>query len=117
MRPSIRYVTSGSRNWSGKVIADICVFPLGTSSPSVSGQVAQVEKILARFPIKRKIHSNGTGIEGSWDDISAAIKAIHEELHDTGIERIHCEMRWGSRTDKSQTMEEKVSKIEGMLRD
>lgn len=115
MQPLIRKMTSATRKWNGKVIADICVVPLGTSSPSVSEQVAHVERIFARFPLKTSIHANGTSVEGSWDDVSSAIKAMHEEVHASGIERIHCNMRWGSRTDKTQTMEEKVSKLQSLL--
>lgn len=115
MQQSIRKMISATQKWNGKVIADICVVPLGTSSPSVSEQVAHVERIFARFPLKTSIHANGTSIEGSWDDVSSAIKAMHEEVHASGIERIHCNMRWGSRTDKTQTMEEKISKLQNLL--
>lgn len=102
-------------SWNGNVIADICVTPLGLSSVSVSQEVAKVEKILARFPLKTKLHAYGTNIEGRWDDISEAIKTIHSELHESGVVRLSCNMRWGSRTDKVQTMEDKVRKVEQIL--
>ena len=74
-----------------------------------------VERILARFPLKTNLHSNGTNIEGKWDDVSDAIKAIHTELHEAGLVRIYCNMRWGTRTDKQQTMEDKVEKVNQLL--
>ncbi len=101
--------------WNGHVIADLCVTPLGTPTVSVSKEVAKVETILKRFPIKTKLHAYGTNMEGQWDDVSAAIKAVHTELHDAGIVRISCNMRWGSRTDKEQSLEDKVRKVEEIL--
>ena len=101
--------------WNGRVIADLCVTPLGTPSVSVSREVAKVEMILKRFPIKTKLHAYGTNMEGRWDDISAAVKAIHTELHDSGVVRISCNMRWGTRTDKDQTLEDKVQKVEEIM--
>jgi uncharacterized protein (TIGR00106 family) len=104
--------------WNGKVIADLCVVPVGTASPSVSQEVAAVERILARFPLKTKLHAYGTNIEGSWDDVSNAIKAVHTELHDSGVVRLSCNMRWGSRVDRSdQTLEQKVEKVEQILKE
>lgn len=103
--------------WDGNVIADLCVTPIGTSIASVSREVAQVERVLARFPLKLKLHAYGTNIEGQWDDVSAAVKAAHHELHDSGIVRVSANMRWGTRIDKSQSIEDKVRKVEEILRD
>ena len=115
MLRSLFRMSTSSNSWNGNVIADLSVVPLGTASPSVSKEVAQVERILARFPLKTNLHSNGTNIEGKWDDVSNAIKAIHTELHESGLVRIYCNMRWGTRTDKHQTIEEKVKKVEQLL--
>ena len=103
-------------SWNGHVIADLCVTPLGLPSVSVSQEVAKVEKILLRFPLKTKLHAYGTNIEGQWDDICDAIKAVHVELHESGIVRLSCNMRWGTRTDKHQTLEDKVRKVEEILK-
>jgi uncharacterized protein (TIGR00106 family) len=101
--------------WNGSVIADLSVVPIGTGSTSVSKEVAQVERILQRFPVRTSLHANGTNIEGTWDDVSSAIKAIHTELHESGVSRIYCNMRWGSRTDKTQSMEDKIEKVQSIL--
>ena len=102
--------------WNGKVIADLSVVPIGTASASVSKEIAQVERILARFPLKTNLHSNGTNIEGKWEDVCAAVAQIHSELHESGVPRVYCNMRWGSRTDKEQTMEDKVEKVRELLK-
>ena len=106
-----------SKSWDGQVIADLCVTPLGTPTASVSHHVAHVERILAKYPLKTKLHAYGTNIEGKWDDVSAAIKAVHSELHESGVVRISCNMRWGSRIDKKQSLEDKVRKVEEILHD
>jgi uncharacterized protein (TIGR00106 family) len=103
--------------WDGKVLADLSVVPLGTGSPSVSKEVAQVETILKRFPLKTNLHASGTNLEGHWDDVCMAIKAIHAELHDSGLARVYCNMRWGTRTDKSQTIEDKINKVNKILQE
>ena len=107
----LRAAFSRWASWDGKVIADICVTPIGTGNASVSLAVAQVEEILARYPLRLKLHAYGTNLEGQWDDVSDAIKAVHLNLHDQGFVRISSNMRWGSRVDKFQTLEDKVNKV------
>ena len=53
----------------------------------------------------------GTNIEGEWNDVFAAIKKCHETLHAMGAPRISANMRFGTRTDRAQTMEEKVRSV------
>lgn len=104
--------------WNGKVIADLCVVPVGTGSASVSKEVAHVEKILGQFPLKTKLHAYGTNIEGQWDDVSAAIKQIHKELHESGTVRISSNMRWGSRVDRQdQSLQDKIDKVHSLMKD
>jgi uncharacterized protein (TIGR00106 family) len=103
------------KKWNGRVIADICVTPLGIPTPSVSSIVADVERILRRYPLQARLHSYGTNIEGDWETVSKAIAEIHESVHGSGVERISCNMRWGSRTDKEQTGLDKIEIIEKIL--
>ena len=98
-----------------KVIADLCVIPLGVGV-SVSKEVALCERILAEAGLKTKLHAYGTNIEGEWDEVFAAIKRCHEALHNAGVPRISTTMRFGTRTDKEQGMEDKVRSVEAKLR-
>lgn len=43
------------------------------------------------------------------------IGQAHHLLHSKGVARIQSDIRVGSRTDKSQTMEDKVSAVEKLL--
>ena len=97
-----------------KVIADLCIVPLGIGV-SVSKEVAACERILTDAGLKTKLHAYGTNIEGEWDDVFAAIKRCHEAVHAMGAPRITSSMRFGTRTDREQTMEDKVKSVETKL--
>lgn len=58
--------------FSMKVIADLCVIPMGVGT-SISKQVAVCEQILAEAGLKTKLHAYGTNIEGDWDAVFAAV--------------------------------------------
>lgn len=94
-----------------KVIADLCVVPLGVGV-SVSKYVAACEKVLAEAGLKTSLHAYGTNIEGDWDDVFAAIKRCHEAVHAMGAPRITTTLKFGTRTDREQTMEDKVRSVE-----
>jgi uncharacterized protein (TIGR00106 family) len=96
------------------VIADLCVVPLGVGI-SVSKEVAICERILAAAGLKTSLHAYGTNIEGDWDQVFAAIKQCHEALHDAGVPRISSSLRFGTRIDRQQTMEDKVRSVEDKL--
>jgi uncharacterized protein (TIGR00106 family) len=99
-----------------KVIADVCIVPVGVGV-SVSREVTECERILRESGLKTQLHAYGTNIEGEWDAVFAAVRRCHEELHTMGVQRISTNIRVGSRTDKSQTMEDKVRRVEDRLKD
>ena len=93
-----------------KVLVDISIVPLGVGL-SLSSYVAECEKIFAKAGLKTALHAYGTNVEGEWDDVFGAIKACHETLHAMGAPRISTNLRLGTRTDRTQTMEEKVRSV------
>lgn len=97
------------------VIADLCVIPLGVGV-SVSGYVAACERILTQAGLKTHLHAYGTNIEGEWDTVFAAIKRCHEVMHEMGAPRVSTTLRIGTRTDRTQTMDDKVRSVEEKLR-
>lgn len=98
-----------------KVIADICVIPIGIGV-SVSKEISACERIFAEAGLKTKLHAYGTNIEGEWDAVFAAVKRCHEELHKMGVPRISSSMRFGTRVDREQSMDDKVRSVEEKLR-
>jgi len=99
-----------------KVILDFCVVPLGVGL-SVSKYVAACERVLSDAGLKTKLHAYGTNVEGDWDDVFAAVKRCHEVVHEMGAPRISTTIRVGTRTDREQTLDDKVESVERKLAD
>jgi uncharacterized protein (TIGR00106 family) len=97
-----------------RVIADLCVIPIGVGV-SVSKEVAVCERVLAEAGLKTRLHAYGTNIEGEWDDVFAAIKRCHEAVHAMGAPRISSTLRFGTRIDRPQSMDDKVRSVEEKL--
>ena len=93
-----------------KVIVDLCVIPMGVGV-SVSDYIVSCEKVLQEAGLKTQLHTWGTNIEGEWDDVFAAIKRCHEVVHGDGAPRICTTIKVGTRTDREQSMEDKVESV------
>ena len=96
------------------VIADFCVVPIGVGV-SVSRYVAACETILRQAGLTIRLHAYGTNIEGEWDAVLAAIKRCHEKVHEMGAPRISTNLRLGTRTDRAQSMDDKLRSVEEKL--
>jgi uncharacterized protein (TIGR00106 family) len=103
-----------SQGESMKVIVDLCVIPLGVGV-SLSQYVAACERILAQAGLKTQLHANGTNIEGEWDEVFGAIRRCHAALHEMGAPRISTIIKLGTRTDRLQTMEDKIQSVQQKL--
>jgi uncharacterized protein YqgV (UPF0045/DUF77 family) len=68
-----------------RVLVDISIVPLGVGL-SLSSYIAECEKIFDAAGLKTALHAYGTNVEGEWE-------------------------RLGTRTDRDQTMEEKVRSV------
>ena len=97
-----------------KVIADLTVSPFGVGL-SVSEYIAACHRIFDEAGLKTTLHAYGTNIEGDWDEVMAAVKKCHTELHEMGVPRITSSLKIGSRTDKDQSMSDKVESVQTKL--
>jgi uncharacterized protein (TIGR00106 family) len=97
-----------------KVIVDLCIVPIGVGL-SLSKYVAACEKILEQSGLTAQLHANGTNIEGEWEAVFAAVRKCHEELHSMGAPRIFTTMHAGTRTDREQTMDDKIKSVRAKL--
>ncbi len=98
-----------------KVIMDVCIVPMGVGV-SVSKYVVACHTILQKAGLETHLHAYGTNVEGEWDEVMAAVKACHEKVHEMGAPRITTTIKLGTRTDRSQTMKDKVSSVLNKLK-
>jgi uncharacterized protein (TIGR00106 family) len=96
------------------VIVDFCLVPIGVGV-SLSSYVAACEKILAEAGLKATLHANGTNVEGEWDEVFAAVKRCHEVVHQQGAPRVFTVLKVGTRTDRVQTLADKVGSVQARL--
>ncbi len=99
-----------------RVIADLSVVPLGVGV-SLSRYVAACERILAEAGLNPQLHANGTNVEGEWEAVFGALRRCHEEVHRMGAPRITTTIRLGTRTDREQSMADKVRSVQDRLRE
>ncbi len=98
-----------------KVVADLCVVPLGVGV-SVGSYVAECVKILQNAGLNIQLHGYGTNIEGEWEAVMRAIKECHEKLHAMGVPRISSSLRFGTRIDREQGIEDKIQSVKKRMR-
>ncbi|WP_258084293.1 MTH1187 family thiamine-binding protein [Thermococcus thermotolerans] len=89
-------------------VAEICLFPLGTGSPSVGGYIEPVIEVIRKSGLKYRTCPMGTVVEGSVEEILELVKACHEAILKAGAERVVISLRIDDRTDKPLTIEGKM---------
>lgn len=96
-----------------KVIADVCLIPIGVGV-SLSPYIKIAHDALKQTGLSCTLGPYGTVIEGEYDEVSAAIKASMQAVHDAGAPRISMTIKMGSRLDKEQTAADKLQAIENL---
>ncbi len=97
-----------------KVIADLCLVPIGVGV-SLSPYVTAAYRELEAAGLKCRLHAYGTNVEGEYDAVFVALRRALEKIHAMGAPRVTCTIKLGTRTDRDQTMEEKVASVEEKL--
>ena len=97
-----------------KVMVDFSVVPIGVGV-SVSRYVAECQKIVVNAGLKHLLHGYGTNVEGEWEEVFGAIKECHRKLHEMGAPRISTSIKLGTRTDKEQSINDKIESVERKL--
>ena len=97
------------------VTVDVSIVPVGVGV-SVSKYIAVCQKIFKEHDLSYEMHGYGTNLEGEWDNVFAAIKACHEELHMMGVPRITDSVRIGTRTDRVQSYQDKIDSVNEKLK-
>jgi uncharacterized protein (TIGR00106 family) len=86
-----------------KVIVDLCVVPIGVGV-HLAPYIAACEKVLSEAGLKIQLHPNGTAIE-----------ACHQAVHAMGCPRVYTTVKINTRTDKDQSLADKVASVQALL--
>lgn len=93
-----------------KVMADVCLIPIGVGV-SLSKYIKIAYEVLKAENLNATLTPYGTIIEGEYEDVSKAIKAAIVAVHEAGAPRVSLTIKLGSRTDKKQTTEDKLNAV------
>jgi uncharacterized protein (TIGR00106 family) len=99
-----------------KVIVDLCVVPIGVGV-NLAPYIAACERVLQDAGLKIQLHPNGTAIEGEWAPVFQAIEACHTTVHAMDCPRIYTSVKVNTRTDRDQTLEDKVASVQALLQE
>ncbi|MGM0593444.1 MAG: MTH1187 family thiamine-binding protein [Pseudomonadota bacterium] len=97
-----------------EALVNLQLVPVGTEV-SVSKYVAACERVLEASGLSYQLHANGTNIEGEWEAVFAVVRRCHEVVHEMGAPRIQSLVSVGTRTDKAQSLEDKVASVKKQL--
>jgi uncharacterized protein (TIGR00106 family) len=97
-----------------KCLIDLTIVPIGVGV-SLSKYVAACERVLDRPGLTTSLHPNGTSIEGEWEDVFDAVRSCHDAVHEMGAPRIHTVIKLSTRTDREQTMQDKLDSVHAKL--
>ena len=89
-----------------KATAELQVVPIG-SSVSVRKDIIRIVELLQKYDFIVETHALGTNIEGELADILAAVKLIHETMHNEGSVRLLSILKLEMRIDNYPTLDGK----------
>ena len=96
------------------VMVDLSVAPIGVGV-SVSEYIAECERLIEGAGLESELHPYGTVIQGDWDAVFRVVKQCHERVHEMGVPRVFTTLKVGTRTDRTQTMADKVDSVRRKL--
>lgn len=96
-------------------IAEVTVIPVGTASTSLSGYVAEIQRLLleeqASGRISFQLTAMSTIIEGEMDELLRVIRLIHELPFQAGAQRVCTNIKLDDRRDRKGSIEQKMSSV------
>lgn len=96
------------------VHADISIIPIGVGV-SLSKYVVACERVFREAGLDARLHAFGTEVEGDWDTVMAAVRRCHDVVHEMGAPRISSTVKLSTRTDRKQSLADKVSSVQRNL--
>lgn len=71
--------------------------------------------ILEESGVSYVSHPGGFTIDAEWEEAMTVIGKLHTKIHEGGYVRVHSDLRVGTRTDKAQTMQDKIDTVNQKL--
>lgn len=96
------------------VHADISIIPIGVGV-SLSKYVAACERVFRDAGLDPQLHAFGTEIEGEWDTVMATVRRCHDVVHEMGAPRISTTVKLSTRSDRDQSLADKVTSVHRQL--
>ena len=95
------------------MLAELEIIPIGTSSASLSGLLAEVAKLIDASGLDYRVGPMGTVVEGEWEPIMRLAKQCHDAMLESSA-RVMTTIRIDDRTDKPGPgrMVQKVQSLE-----
>jgi uncharacterized protein (TIGR00106 family) len=93
-----------------KAIMELTLEPHGEKH-SMSEYLAETQKILKKYPLEVELHANGTNVSGDMGATMKAVEECHNRLHGMGAPRIITTMKVETRTDKEQSLKDRVESV------
>lgn len=97
-----------------RVSVDLCVVPLGVGV-SLGPSIALCQEVIQASGLDHQLGPDGTAVEGEWDEVFLCVKACHERLHESGVQRIHATIRVNTRIDRTQSFRDKVDSVSRLM--
>ena len=96
--------------------AEISVLPIGRDGASVGDVIAEMRRRLeAQDRVAFEMHGMGTSLEGETADIFALCAELHAVPFEHGLPRASTVIKVDERTDREQTLADKVASVERQL--
>lgn len=89
---------------------------VGPGKISIDEALQSCIPILKNSGVSYFVHDGGFTIDAEWKVATDLIGQLHKHLHDIGFVRVHSDIRIGTRTDKPQTMQDKVDTVERKIK-
>lgn len=93
----------------------VAISPVGTGE-ELSGDVAEVIRVIRESGLPSRTNSMSTEIEGDWDEVMDVVKRATFVLAEKGI-RTEVVLKADIRPGFTDTMHTKVDKVESILED
>lgn len=95
---------------------ELTVLGMGGGDPSASVYIAEIQRRLAaQDKVRFELGPMGTALEGDTDDILDLVKQLHRVPFELGLPRVYSVLKLDERTDKAQSLSDKVESVTDRL--